>query len=136
MSSERSHIRIWLLVAGGWWLVSLAAAHALDVRNYYADVAEVLSKSLAWIDAGEFSWLGSHYFFNLNLGPLSHVLAAIPLSLSRDVHLQYYFSSLLVVLSVVVYGTACFRLFTDRLAAWLSVAAFAYFILLIHLPIE
>lgn len=118
------------------WLVFLFVLHAYDLRVFYSDSAQLLKKSLAWVDQGQFSWEGNLIYRSYRLGPLAHMLAAIPAVVSRNILAQYYFLSGLMVLAVLLYGLASRRLFSDLAVTLACTAAFAYFLLFASQPIK
>lgn len=116
-------------------LAVVVSAHVFDVRVLH-DIASGFSRARSLIDFGHFEWQGPRFFQHYTLGPLGYLLFSIPLSLSRDIHWQYYFLSFLTFLGVVFFRLGAGHILTNRAAAWLSTLAFASAMVLIHLPIK
>lgn len=136
MSDIDSQIRRWLLVAAVLWLMFLLANHVLDNRQFSEDPAHNIGKALNWVDHGDFAWRGSYFYKQYRLGPLAHVLAALPMTLSRNIYAQYYFLSFLMVLAVLVYGLGAWRLFRRPFPVAVAVVAFAYLVFLLYQPLK
>ena len=105
-SIARGIVGVFLLLV----FVDYLLINYFDLRVYHPEVESVLEKSIQLIDTGEFTWAGNPIFGryspkgNYTIGPLTHLLTAIPLAIWRNVFGVYYFQCLFSFLSILFFS--------------------------------
>ena len=117
--------RHWFILLLLFWVLHVVSRHLLDTRCFYEDVAHLLAQSLALVDTGRFQYEGNYIYRNLTLGPFAPLLAGIPLWLTRDIHAQYYFLSVLQFLAVLVFYVGARRLVPAGNGKFIATLVFA-----------
>ena len=110
--------------------------HTWDVRSYFCVVGETHFKALQLVDLKQFSYLGNDFYQDFHLGPLANILSAIPLLVSRNIYLSYYFLHILMLLGVVFFYFACHRLLPAGIFKWAATILFAFTTLTTYTPLR
>jgi len=118
-----------------YWIAVVVFFHCLDFRIFDFEVSSVLSKSLLLVDSGRLSYEGQSIYDSLTLGPLAHLLGALPLLVTRDIHYLYYFCSLLLVLSVPLFYLGCREIIRHGIFKVVATFIFLCFMLREEFPV-
>jgi len=118
-----------------YWMAAIVFFHFADFRLFNEDVANVLSKSLLLVDSGRLIYEGQAIYDRLTLGPLAHLLGALPLLMTRDIHYYYYFCSLLLVLAVPLFYLGCREIIPHGIFKVVAPLIFLCFMLREEFPI-
>jgi hypothetical protein len=136
MSNQSILAKIYLFLIAAMLLVLSVYIHQMDARIYFRDIGPILQKSISLVDKGIFIWKGNGIYRNLTLGPLAHLLMAIPLLISRKIQFLFYFQTLMSFLSAPLFYAACRQLRMKDLASTVATSIFLILTITIFVPIK
>jgi len=116
------------------WLIILTGQQGLDFRFCHQDIGKFLSITLDLVDDQIFPMHGASIVKGIHLGPFANYLAAIPLLISRDIHFQYYFLCVLLVLSVFLFFQACREIDPKGTFSIVATISYAFTVLALYPP--